>query len=131
VILPFFIDEDSDQRCLIVSIKIANTQVDLYDRERETDSKTNFNNTIDHDISDTVLHLMDLASRIQELDFNEEQIDGGVEGVCVSKEEDMVVAVCHIAEQITFNRTPELEVFNVNLERQRILDVFLTLLNFE
>ena len=28
--------------------------------------------SIDHDISDTVLHLMDLASRIQELEFSED-----------------------------------------------------------
>ena len=39
VILPFFIDEEDDQRALIVSVKVANFQVDLYDRERETDSK--------------------------------------------------------------------------------------------
>ena len=39
VVLPFFIDEENDQRCLVVSVKIANTQVDLYDRERDTDSK--------------------------------------------------------------------------------------------
>ena len=74
---------------------------------------------------------MDLASRIQELEFSEDQIDGGVEGVCVDKDEDMIVAVCYVAEQITFNRMPDMEVFNCSLERQRILDAFLTLLNFE
>jgi hypothetical protein len=49
----------------------------------------------------------------------------------VDKDEDMIVSVCYVAEQITFNRMPDMEVFNVNLERQRILDAFLTLLNFE
>jgi hypothetical protein len=39
VILPFFINEEDDQRCLLVSIKTMNAQVDLYDREREVDSK--------------------------------------------------------------------------------------------
>ena len=37
--MPFFIDEEEDQRALLVGIKVANFQVDLYDRERETDSK--------------------------------------------------------------------------------------------
>jgi hypothetical protein len=49
----------------------------------------------------------------------------------VSKEEDMLVAICHIAECITFNRPVDLEIFNVELERQKILDTFLTLLNFK
>jgi hypothetical protein len=39
-------------------------------------------------------------------------IDGGVEGVCVMKEEDMVVVVCYLAECITFGRVIDLETFN-------------------
>jgi hypothetical protein len=54
-----------------------------------------------------------------------------VEGVCVEKEEDMVIAVCYIAECITFNRPIELDVFNVEQQRQRILDAFIQLLNFK
>ena len=42
----------------------------------------------------------------------------------------MIVAVCYIAECITFNKQPDLETFNVNYERQRILNVFLSLLQF-
>jgi hypothetical protein len=38
-ILPFFIDEINDQRTLIVSVRPEGNQVDLYDREREIDSK--------------------------------------------------------------------------------------------
>lgn len=60
-----------------MSVKTANYQVDLYDRERETDSKKTSHLSLilfllDHDISDTVLHLLDLASRIQEVEFNED-----------------------------------------------------------
>ena len=105
VVLPFFFDEENDRRALIVVIRVATCTVDLYDRERESDSKCNsFLNHIDHDISDTVLHMLDLASNIIELDFSEDQIDGGVEGICVGKEEDMLVAMCYIAECVTFNR---------------------------
>ena len=91
----------------------------------------NLISNIDHDISDTVLHMMDLAAKIQEIDFNEDEIDGGVEGVCVEKEEDMLVTVCHIAECVTFNRPVDMEIFNVEQERHRILDVFISLLNFK
>lgn len=58
-------------------------------------------------------------------------VDGGVEGICVEKEEDMVVAVCYIAECITFNRPIEMDIFNATEERAKILDTFLTLLRFK
>lgn len=86
---------------------------------------------VDHDISDTVLHMMDLASKIQDIEFSEDMVDGGVEGVCVENEEDMLVLVCHVAECVTFNRPIDLEIFNLDLEREKILDTFLTLLNFK
>ena len=44
-------------------------------------------------------------------------VDGGVEGICVEKEEDMIVAVCHIAECITFGRPVEMELFTPEQER--------------
>lgn len=69
-------------------------------------------NVVDHDISNTVLHMMDLASKIQELEFKEDQIDGGVEGVCLSRDEDMLVAMCHIAECHTFNKPIDLDIFS-------------------
>lgn len=37
--VPFFIDEPNDKRALIVQINIPNNQVDLFDRERDTNSK--------------------------------------------------------------------------------------------
>ena len=50
--------------------------------------------------------------------------------MCVSRDEDMIVAVCHLAEELTFGRPIDMEIFNVNIERQRILDAFLSLLSF-
>lgn len=86
--------------------------------------------SIDHDISDTVLHMMDIAAKIQNLDFNEDQIDGGVEGVMVETDQDMVVACCYIAECITLNKEIDLDTFDPDYERQKIVDTFLTLLSF-
>ena len=57
----------------------------MTEKEKQTVSII-FLMVLDHDISDTVLHLMDLASRIHDMEFNEDQIDGGVEGVCVDKD---------------------------------------------
>lgn len=57
----------------------------MTEKEKQTVSII-FLTILDHDISDTVLHLMDLASRIHDMEFNEDQIDGGVEGVCVDKD---------------------------------------------
>lgn len=53
VLFPYFNDSTDDRRALIVAIRVATSTVDLFDRERDFDN---------HDISDMVLHMMDLAS---------------------------------------------------------------------
>lgn len=63
-----------------------------------------------------------------DLDFNEDQIDGGVEGICVGRDEDMLVAMCYIAECLSLNKTMDLDTFNVGQERLRIVDSLLSLL---
>ncbi len=80
--------------------------MDLFDRERETDSKIPICvlKIIDHDISDSILHMMELASQLSNVYFNEEQVEGGVETINVDNEEDMLVAMCYIAECLTFNK---------------------------
>lgn len=78
-----------------------------------------------------VLHIMDLASKIKDKNFSDDQIDGGTEEVSVYNEEDMIVAVCYIAECITFNKPIKLDVLNIEEQRMKILDVFLSLLNFK
>ncbi len=57
-------------------------------------------------------------------------MDGGVEGVCVSKEEDMLVSMCYVGECLTFNKPIDMEIFNVETERMKILDTLLSLLSF-
>lgn len=87
VLMPFFFSTIGDKRALMVTVEVRNCGVELYDKDREegdeVDSKFNFVLTqlsfVDHDISDTVLHMMDLASKIADIDFSEDQIEGGVE----------------------------------------------------
>jgi hypothetical protein len=64
------------------------------------------------------------------VEFSEENVDGGVEGICVSREEDMLVAICFVAECHTFNKSVELDIFNPQMQRQKILDSILSLLEF-
>ncbi|CDW73763.1 UNKNOWN [Stylonychia lemnae] len=122
VMVPFFIDEVNDKRCLIVQINNNMQQVDLYDKERETDN---------HDISDTVLHMMELAAKLQDQSFHDDKIDGSVEGVPVDNDEDMIVACCHIAEQMTLNYQIEMQDLDVDRERTKILYSLIKLLFVE
>lgn len=39
VIMPFFSDTTTDKRALIVVLRVSTSSVDLYDRDREEDSK--------------------------------------------------------------------------------------------
>ena len=64
---------------------------------------------LDHDVSDIILHTMDQAAKVSSVPFEEDQIDGGMEEIPADNDEDMVVAVCYIAEALTFGRTIEFE----------------------
>ena len=70
---------------------------------------------IDHDISNCVLHVMDVASKLQNIELNEELIDADIENVQgVDDDEDMLVTTCYIAECFTFGREPDLENINID-----------------
>ncbi len=51
--------------------------------------------------------------------------------MCVGEDEDMLVAMCYIAECLTFNKQIDVETFNVKMERQRIVDAIMGLLKIE
>ena len=89
---------------------------------------------VDQVISEEVLNLLDNAARIttkKDVVFNEDDVDGGVESVCVECEEDYLISMIYIAECFTFNRAIDLETFNIERERNKVVDVLLALLNFE
>jgi hypothetical protein len=52
-------------------------------------------------------------------------VDGGLKQVCCNCEEDYLVAMAYIAEQFTFKRTIDLERFNVDRERSKMVDLLL------
>jgi hypothetical protein len=62
-----------EKRAVLVSAKVLDNQVDLFDKcERENDNQ---------DISNTVLHAMELASGLQKIELNEELIDAEMENI--------------------------------------------------
>lgn len=67
-------------------------------------------------ISEEILHLLEIASKIsqkKDVSFSENEVDGGVESVCVESEEDYLIAMMYIAECYTFNRAIDLEILNI------------------
>ena len=113
-----------DKRVVLVSVKVLDNQVDLFDKE--------FRDHDNHDISNTVLHVMDVASKLQEIELNEELIDADIENVQgVIEDEEMIVTMCYIAECFTFGREPDLENLNLDFQRKHIVDVFLTLISMK
>ena len=57
---------------------------------------------------------MDKASTLQNIELNEELIDADMENIQgIDKDEDMVVAMCYVAECFTFGLEPNLDNMDV------------------
>ena len=83
---------------------------------------------IDHDISNSVVHVMDVASRLHNIDLNEDLIDADMLNLPgVETDEEMVVVMCYIAECFTFGKEPDFENIDIDFQRNHIVDVFLSL----
>jgi len=63
----------TDKRAILVSVKVLDNQVDLFDIE--------FRDHDNHDISNSVLHIMDNASNLHNIELNEELIDADMENI--------------------------------------------------
>ena len=110
-----------EKRSVLVSVKVLDNQVDLFDiQNRDHDNG---------DISNCVLYMMDVASRLQEIELNEELIDADTEQIeQITNDDDMLVTMCYIAECFTFGKEPDLEQMDVDLQREKMIDIFLSLL---
>ena len=82
-------------------------------------------------ISDEVVNIFENAAKFNNNEFQEDDVDGGIQSVCVSCEEDYMIAMAYIADCFTFNRNIDLETFNVNRERNKMIDLLLALLKFK
>jgi hypothetical protein len=95
----------------------------LFDKnERENDNQ---------DISNTVLHAMELASGLHQIELNEELIDADLENINnVDTDEDMLIIICYTAECFTFCKDPLFEAVDMEYQRNHIVDIILRILNF-
>ena len=74
---------------------------------------------------------MDNASKMQNIELDEEQIDADMENVPgVEEEEEMLITVCYIAECFTFGREPDLDNLDIEYQRKHIAGTLLSLMNF-
>lgn len=82
-------------------------------------------------ISDEVMRIFKSCAKYRGKPFSEEDIDGGTSEVCVSCEEDYLVAMAYVADCHAFYREVNLETFDVVRERNKMVDLFLSLLKFK
>ena len=51
--------------------------------------------------------------------------------VGIESDEDMLVVMCYIAECFTFGKEPDIDNIDVKYQRKHIVDIIMTLLNFQ
>ena len=71
------------------------------------------------------------CAKFQDEEFDIEMVDGGTCEVCVSCEEDYMVAMGYVADCHTYKRVVNLENFDIERERNKMVDLYLALLNFQ
>ena len=83
-------------------------------------------------VSEEIIKLLETAALKSDCSrarlFDIDNIDGGVESVCVTCEEDYLIAMTYIGECYTFNRAIDLSLLNVEKQREKIVDLLLILL---
>ena len=81
-------------------------------------------------ISEEVMKIFTNCARFFEEEFTADMVDGGTHEVCVSCDEDYMVAMAYVADCHTYKREVNLENTNWDVERSKMVDLYLRLLNF-
>ena len=63
--------------------------------------------------------------------FERDMVDGGLNSACVQTDDEFVIAMIYIADCYTYGRPVDLETLNLERERNRMLDVLITVLDFD
>jgi len=82
-------------------------------------------------ISEEVMKIFTNCSKFFSEPFDGSMVDGGTCEVCVSCEEDYMVAMAYVADCHTYKREVNLDNTDWNRERNKMVDLYLRLLNFE
>ena len=141
MLIPFYPDptpEDGvEQTPMLVELRPANYQATLFtksgDRITTTtaggDTPTPCEMTADM-ISEEVLKIFTNCAKYFGEEFDEDMVDGGMCEICVDCEEDYMVGMAYVADCHTYKRDVNLEKFNLERERSKMIDLYLSLLKF-
>lgn len=82
-------------------------------------------------LSEEVMKIFTSCAKIYGEEFDIEMVDGGTSEVAVNCEEDYLVAMAYVADCHTYKREVNLEKFDIARERNKMVDLYLSLLNFQ
>ena len=82
-------------------------------------------------ISEEVMKIFGDCAKFFGEEFDIEMVDGGTCEVAVGCEEDYMVAMAYVADCHTYHREVNLEKFDIGRERNKMIDLYLSLLNFK
>ena len=81
-------------------------------------------------ISEQVIKIFTNCAKYSGEEFVTDNIDGGESEIEFACEEDFMVGMAYIAECMTYKRKVDLEKFDCDHERKKMVDLYLQLLNF-
>jgi len=82
-------------------------------------------------ISEEVMKIFTNCAKFFGEEFDIEMVDGGTSEICVDCEEDYMVGMAYIADCHTYKREVNLEKFDLARERNKMIDLYLSLLKFK
>jgi hypothetical protein len=103
----------------------------LFQSEARATETSNGSNGLIEKISTEVINIFGAVASATDQEFNEQMVDGGLNSVCVTCDEDFMIAIIYIADCLTFKRNIDLECFNVAREREKMVDTLMSLLEFD
>ena len=82
-------------------------------------------------ISEEVMKIFTNCAKYFGEEFDIENVDGGTSEIFVTCEEDYMVGMAYVADCATYKRNIDLEKFDVDRERNKMVDLYLQLLKFK
>ena len=82
-------------------------------------------------ISEEVMKIFTNCAKFHGEEFDIDNVDGGTSEIAVDCDEDYLVGMAYVADCHTFVREVNLEKFDLERERAKMVDLFLQVLKFE
>lgn len=145
VLIPFYPEvnnpneSEPQQTAMLVELRLESWTATLYTKagDRLTGSTIGGEGTPNPTeqtadmISEEIVSMFTNAAKFVGTEFNQDMVDGGTSEVCVTCEEDYMVAMAYVADCHTYKREVNLENTDWNRERNKMVDLFMRLLNFQ